>query len=397
MDLDLTISRKEFLRECKKQHVIESYQNLIDRMISILQHYKITVDKIVPLGEIVNLDEIRLYLSKAITKYAGDKRLASPANTPEAIARGTVRLMELVRSQQAAIDPAFLNVLFFPDASLQEANKIAWEKQGTLKISHTKSELVMEVPAIDQARWETLKTELAGFVAQQTTEESYRVSLITERAKLMEDYQRVMKNKEKVDLAVEKALEEATRAVEEEEEEMERKRKEEEEMERKRKEEEEMERKRKEEEEMEKKEGEEEGEEKKKEGEEEGEKKKEEEGEEKKKEEEEGEKKKESEEEKPAEPTEPVISQAKLAKEAREREMEMLKEMNVEIADILKSIQNDAYMRASTENHTALMNRMMECDQKMLTIATQFPDVALEIKHVEPGKLCTSLVTPRSG
>ena len=377
MDLDLTISRKEFLRECKKQHVIESYQNLIDRMISILQHYKITVDKIVPLGEIVNLDEIRLYLSKAITKYAGDKRLASPANTPEAIARGTVRLMELVRSQQAAIDPAFLNVLFFPDASLQEANKIAWEKQGTLKISHTKSELVMEVPAIDQARWETLKTELAGFVAQQTTEESYRVSLITERAKLMEDYQRVMKNKEKVDLAVEKALEEATRAVEEEEEEMERKRKEEEE--------------------MEKKEGEEEGEEKKKEGEEEGEKKKEEEGEEKKKEEEEGEKKKESEEEKPAEPTEPVISQAKLAKEAREREMEMLKEMNVEIADILKSIQNDAYMRASTENHTALMNRMMECDQKMLTIATQFPDVALEIKHVEPGKLCTSLVTPRSG
>lgn len=196
------VSRKEFIRECKKEHVIEAYHAFMDRIIEVLKQYKIEVDKIIPLGSVVSLDEIRLYLLKVITRYTKDKRLSSPSNTPEAVSLGTARLLSLIMAQQAAIDPAFLNVLFWPNAALQAANQAAWAVPGIPKISHTHTDMKMDAKDELAEQWPGLAADLSAFVAQATVDEGYRVSLKDERSQLMEDYERVQRNLQKMMEAV---------------------------------------------------------------------------------------------------------------------------------------------------------------------------------------------------
>lgn len=159
------VPRKEVIRECKKEHVIEAYHAFIDQTIEVLKQNKIEVDKIIPLGTVVSLDEIRLYLKKAITRYTKDKRFASSANTPESVSLGTARLLSLILTQQAAIDPAFLDVLYWPSAALHAANQAAWAIPGILKISHTRTNMKMDVKDELAEQWPTLGADLSAFVA----------------------------------------------------------------------------------------------------------------------------------------------------------------------------------------------------------------------------------------
>ena len=115
---DEKVQRKSFLKESKKTKVFEAYEALIRNFVDVLQQYKIVVDRVVPLGDIVNLAEIHTPLLKAFTGNASDKRLNSPANRPDSVAYGTALLEELILTGKAAVDPAFVNTIFWPSPEL---------------------------------------------------------------------------------------------------------------------------------------------------------------------------------------------------------------------------------------------------------------------------------------
>ena len=89
VEFDEKVERKSFLKESKKTKVFEAYENLITNFIDVLKQYKIVVDRIVPIGDIVNLAEIHTFLLKSFTGSASDKRIASPAS-PQSTFSSTV-------------------------------------------------------------------------------------------------------------------------------------------------------------------------------------------------------------------------------------------------------------------------------------------------------------------
>ena len=190
---DEKVQRKSFLKESKKTKVFEAYEALIRNFVDVLQQYKIVVDRVVPLGDIVNLAEIHTPLLKAFTGNASDKRLNSPANRPDSVAYGTALLEELILTGKAAVDPAFVNTIFWPSPELAAANDATWKVPGTLKITHTHTD-VSPLQEVDASALEAFAAELEAFVATARAEEGTHAAVREEREKLMEEHQRVMGN-----------------------------------------------------------------------------------------------------------------------------------------------------------------------------------------------------------
>lgn len=190
---DEKVQRKSFLKESKKTKVFEAYEALIRNFVDVLQQYKIVVDRVVPLGDIVNLAEIHTPLLKAFTGNASDKRLSSPANRPDSVAYGTALLEELILTGKAAVDPAFVNTIFWPSPELAAANDATWKVPGTLKITHTHTD-VSPLQEVDASALEAFAAELEAFVATAHAEEGTHAAVREEREKLMEEHQRVMGN-----------------------------------------------------------------------------------------------------------------------------------------------------------------------------------------------------------
>ena len=184
------VPRREVLRACKKEHVLEAFQSLVEDAVSVLRDNRVTVDRIVPLGAAAQLEELQLHLKKTVTRFTRSKLLGSPANTPQAAAAGAGRLLRLVRTGEAAVDPAFVGAVFWPDAATETANRAAWETAGTLKITHTQTKVERDAAGEERE----LEAELRAFVERERAEEGYRVALKEQRAALMEDWQRAQRN-----------------------------------------------------------------------------------------------------------------------------------------------------------------------------------------------------------
>ena len=315
VEFDEKVERKSFLKESKKTKVFEAYENLITNFIDVLKQYKIVVDRIVPIGDIVNLAEIHTFLLKSFTGSASDKRIASPANRPDSVAYGTALLQQLILSKKAAIDPAFVNTIFWPSPELAEANQAAWATPGLLKITHTRTD-VSEAADLDAAAVDALTVELNAFLNTARVDESVHAAVKAEREKLVEEHRRVAANLRAVRAAVEKKLasevkpESEAKPVE--------------------------------------------GEVKPVEG---GEKPVE------------GEVKPEGEEAKPESEEKPGPK----SDELRELDTE-----EGELDDILRSIQSDKYMCSGEEHIQSLYQRMKDCDGRLHALAASVPDVVLE-------------------
>lgn len=327
VEFDEKVERKSFLKESKKTKVFEAYENLITNFIDVLKQYKIVVDRIVPIGDIVNLAEIHTFLLKSFTGSASDKRIASPANRPDSVAYGTALLQQLILSKKAAIDPAFVNTIFWPSPELAEANQAAWATPGLLKITHTRTD-VSEAADLDAAAVDALTVELNAFLNTARVDESVHAAVKAEREKLVEEHRRVAANLHAVRAAVEKKLASEVKP---------------------------------------------EGEAKPVEGEVkpvEGEVKPE--GGDKPESEKkpvEGEVKPEGEEAKPESEEKP----APKSDELRELDTE-----EGELDDILRSIQSDKYMCSGEEHIQSLYQRMKDCDGRLHALAASVPDVVLE-------------------
>lgn len=210
------VPRREVLRACKKEHVLEAFQSLVEDAVSVLRDNRVTVDRIVPLGAAAQLEELQLHLKKTVTRFTRSKLLGSPANTPQAAAAGAGRLLRLVRTGEAAVDPAFVGAVFWPDAATETANRAAWETAGTLKITHTQTKVERDAAGEERE----LEAELRAFVERERAEEGYRVALKEQRAALMEDWQRAQRNwqamKEEAEKEVKEEKEEKAKEVEKE-------------------------------------------------------------------------------------------------------------------------------------------------------------------------------------
>ena len=319
------VPRREVLRACKKEHVLEAFQSLVEDAVSVLRDNRVTVDRIVPLGAAAQLEELQLHLKKTVTRFTRSKLLGSPANTPQAAAAGAGRLLRLVRAGEAAVDPAFVGAVFWPDAATETANRAAWETAGTLKITHTQTKVERDAAGEERE----LEAELRAFVERERAEEGYRVALKEQRAALMEDWQRAQRNwqamKEEAEKEVKEEKEEKAKEVEKEMEE-------------------------------EKKEDEKPAEEK-------------------------------PTEEKPTE-EKPTEENKENADEAAKQVHTTLESVSTELNTVLALINNDAFLREATENQTVIEQRIEACQQQLVTLSPRFPSVTLELKVVAPGKLC---------
>lgn len=324
------VPRREVLRACKKEHVLEAFQSLVEDAVSVLRDNRVTVDRIVPLGAAAQLEELQLHLKKTVTRFTRSKLLGSPANTPQAAAAGAGRLLRLVRAGEAAVDPAFVGAVFWPDAATETANRAAWETAGTLKITHTQTKVERDAAGEERE----LEAELRAFVERERAEEGYRVALKEQRAALMEDWQRAQRNwqamKEEAEKEVKEEKEEKAKEVEKEMEE-------------------------------EKKEDEKPAEEKPTE--------------------------EKPTEEKPAE-EKPAEENKENADEAAKQVHTTLESVSTELNTVLALINNDAFLREATENQTVIEQRIEACQQQLVTLSPRFPSVTLELKVVAPGKLC---------
>ena len=209
------VPRREVLRACKKEHVLEAFQSLVEDAVSVLRDNCVTVDRIVPLGAAAQLEELQLHLKKTVTRFTRSKLLGSPANTPQAAAAGAGRLLRLVRAGEAAVDPAFVGAVFWPDAATETANRAAWETAGTLKITHTQTKVERDAAGEERE----LEAELRAFVERERAEEGYRVALKEQRAALMEDWQRAQRNWQAMKEEAEKEVKEEKKEEEKKEEE----------------------------------------------------------------------------------------------------------------------------------------------------------------------------------
>ena len=314
VEFDEKVERKSFLKESKKTKVFEAYENLITNFIDVLKQYKIVVDRIVPIGDIVNLAEIHTFLLKSFTGSASDKRIASPANRPDSVAYGTALLQQLILSKKAAIDPAFVNTIFWPSPELAEANQAAWATPGLLKITHTRTD-VSEAADLDAAAVDALTVELNAFLNTARVDESVHAAVKAEREKLVEEHRRVAANLRAVRAAVEKKLASAVKPESEA---------------------------------------------------------KPVEGEVKPVE---GEVKTEG-GDKPESEKKPVESEEKPA--PKSDELRELDTEEGELDDILRSIQSDKYMCSGEEHIQSLYQRMKDCDGRLHALAASVPDVVLE-------------------
>lgn len=314
VEFDEKVERKSFLKESKKTKVFEAYENLITNFIDVLKQYKIVVDRIVPIGDIVNLAEIHTFLLKSFTGSASDKRIASPANRPDSVAYGTALLQQLILSKKAAIDPAFVNTIFWPSPELAEANQAAWATPGLLKITHTRTD-VSEAADLDAAAVDALTVELNAFLNTARVDESVHAAVKAEREKLVEEHRRVAANLHAVRAAVEKKLASEVKP---------------------------------------------EGEAKPVEGE----------------VKTEGEEVKPEGGDKPESEKKPVESEEKPA--PKSDELRELDTEEGELDDILRSIQSDKYMCSGEEHIQSLYQRMKDCDGRLHALAASVPDVVLE-------------------
>ena len=326
---DEKVQRKSFLKESKKTKVFEAYEALIRNFVDVLQQYKIVVDRVVPLGDIVNLAEIHTPLLKAFTGNASDKRLSSPANRPDSVAYGTALLEELILTGKAAVDPAFVNTIFWPSPELAAANDATWKVPGTLKITHTHTD-VSPLQEVDASALEAFAAELEAFVATARAEEGTHAAVREEREKLVEEHQRVMGNlrvarraleaKMASEKSAEKPVEKPAEA---------------------------------EKPEAEKSEA-------------------------------------EKPEEKPAEeakPEEVKPEEAKPAEEGKSDELHALEMEEGEMEEVMTLIQSDKYMCTGEEAIKALYQRMKDCDSRLHALVAGLPGVIFEEKE-EGGIVC---------
>lgn len=325
---DEKIQRKDFLKECKKTKVMEAYTALISLFIDALTQNKIVVDRIIPIGSIINFDDIKTMVLKKFSGHTNDKRLTTPANRAEAVAEGTLLLYHLISTNQAAIDPEFVKRVFWPSAELEQANTKGSQMPGILKIFYTRTGLVEETA--DGSVLDSLTQEMTDFVNNQVEEEGRRYNLRGDREKLVEDYTRVMKNL----TAAKQALEEKEKQAEVEKPEEEK--------------------------------GEEKGEEK-------SEEKSEEKAEEKPEEKPE-EKSEEKAEEKPETENSPV--------QGKSNEMRALEMEEGELEEINGLIHSDKYLCTTPNSVNTLMERLSECDARIRAVAANL-GVAMEERPIE--------------
>lgn len=325
---DEKVQRKSFLKESKKTKVFEAYEALIRNFVDVLQQYKIVVDRVVPLGDIVNLAEIHTPLLKAFTGNASDKRLNSPANRPDSVAYGTALLEELILTGKAAVDPAFVNTIFWPSPELAAANDATWKVPGTLKITHTHTD-VSPLQEVDASALEAFAAELEAFVATARAEEGTHAAVREEREKLMEEHQRVMGNLRVARRALEAKM--ASEKSAEAEKPVEKPAEAEKSAEEAKPEE------------------------------------------------------KPAEAEKPAEEVKP--EEAKPAEEGKSDELHALEMEEGEMEEVMTLIQSDKYMCTGEEAIKALYQRMKDCDGRLHALVAGLPGVMFEEKE-EGGIVC---------
>ena len=230
------------------------------------------------------------------------------------MAYGTALLQQLILSKKAAIDPAFVNTIFWPSPELAEANQAAWATPGLLKITHTRTD-VSEAADLDAAAVDALTVELNAFLNTARVDESVHAAVKAEREKLVEEHRRVAANLRAVRAAVEKKLASEVKP----------------------------------ESEAKPVEGEvkTEGEEVKPEG-----------------------------DVKPEGEEKPVESEEKPG--PKSDELRELDTEEGELDDILRSIQSDKYMCSGEEHIQSLYQRMKDCDGRLHALAASVPDVVLE-------------------
>lgn len=197
---DEKVQRKAFMKACAK--TLDAYTSIIGLFITVLTQSNITVDRIVPFGSIVNMDDIKTMLSKQFRGHATDKRLSNPANRPEAVAEGTLLLHHLIATKQAAVAPEFVKRVFWPSAELEQQNAQGNQIPGILKIFYTHTNLSEEVA--DETVVNAMTEELTEFVSNQVVEESRRYNMPSDRATLLVDYERVAKNLQSTKQALQK-------------------------------------------------------------------------------------------------------------------------------------------------------------------------------------------------
>ena len=220
IEYDEEIDRKSFIEECKKNKCFDAFTSLFNLFIKVLTEYKIVVNRILPIGNIINMDEIREMINKLFTGHAVDKRLVikndyfTPLDTSrnEAIVKGTLLLYYLITTGQASIDPAFISLLFWPSPELEQMN-IQNQKPGILKISYTHTDVANET--CESNAFDMMIEELTQFVNEQVNAEGQSVRMNTERAQLLAQLERVKRNYQAAKTALEMKEEEEKKREEE--------------------------------------------------------------------------------------------------------------------------------------------------------------------------------------
>ena len=220
IEYDEEIDRKSFIEECKKNKCFDAFTSLFNLFIKVLTEYKIVVNRILPIGNIINMDEIREMINKLFTGHAIDKRLVikndyfTPLDTSrnEAIVKGTLLLYYLITTGQASIDPAFISLLFWPSPELEQMNTQN-QKPGILKISYTHTDVANET--CESNAFDMMIEELTQFVNEQVNAEGQSVRMNTERAQLLAELERVKRNYQAAKTALEMKEEEEKKREEE--------------------------------------------------------------------------------------------------------------------------------------------------------------------------------------
>ena len=187
-----TVTRDKFEQELERSDVLKCYSEFIASFVDVLTEYKITVDRAMIVGSAIHVDKLVKLVRDSLRGFLKDNRLKCVEDARDVVAKGALLLQQLILGGKAAIDPSFIDSLFWPTPQLQDANKKAWEAKGTLKITHTRTNVSKTEGMSNEAK-EELTKELNEFVERERQEEGERENVAQKRAELIERFD-VMKN-----------------------------------------------------------------------------------------------------------------------------------------------------------------------------------------------------------
>ena len=180
-----TVTRDKFEQELERSDVLKCYSEFIASFVDVLTEYKVTVDRAMIVGSAIHVDKLVKLVRDSLRGFLKDNRLKCVEDTRDIVAKGALLLQQLILGGKAAIDPSFIDSLFWPTLQLQDANKKAWEAKGTLKITHTRTNVSKTEGMSNEAK-EELTKELNEFVEKERQEEGERENVAQKRAELIE-------------------------------------------------------------------------------------------------------------------------------------------------------------------------------------------------------------------